>query len=108
DSGANMIQNLSLDTEENFKNSTYTIERLARLDAGNRPIAQRLDIHVLDTIFTKQLRQRGVQSHPQLGVLKSDSTTTKVATSEFNIKDREYTIPIFYDNNDKPQYLLTT
>lgn len=108
DSGANMIQNLSLDTEENFKNSTYTIERLARLDAGNRPIAQRLDIHVLDSIFTKQLRQRGVQSHPQLGVLNSDSTTTKVATSEFNIKDREYTIPIFYDNNDKPQYLLTT
>jgi len=108
DSGANMIQNLSLDTEENFKNSTYTIERLARLDAGNRPIAQRLDIKILDSIFTKQLRQRGVQSHPQLAVIKADSTATEVATSEFDLKDREYTIPVFYDNHDKPQYLLTT
>src|SRR5690606_30235614 len=108
DSGANMIQNLSLDTEENFKNSTYTIERLARLDAGNRPIGQRLDINVLDSIFTKQLRQRGVQSHPQLAVLTKDSAATKVATSEFDLKDSEYTIPIFYDNNDKPQYLFTT
>lgn len=108
DSGANMIQNLSLDTEENFKNSTYTIERLARLDAGNRPIDDRIDIRELDSIFTQQLRKRGVQSHPQLAVLKADSTQTKVATEEFDLKDREYTIPVFYDNNDKPQYLLTT
>src|SRR5690606_15886531 len=108
DSGANMIQNLTLDTEENFKNSTYTIERLARLDAGNRPIDKRIDIEVLDSIFTRQLRQRGVQSHPQLAVLKADSVTTKVSTADFNLKDREYTIPLFFDNNDKPQYLITT
>src|SRR5690554_5525258 len=108
DFGANMIQNLTLDTEENFKNSTYTIERLARLDAGNRPIDKRIDIEMLDSIFTRQLRQRGVQSHPQLAVLKADSVTTKVSTTDFNLKDKEYTIPLFYDNNDKPQYLITT
>jgi len=108
DSGVNVIQNLSLNTEENFKNSNFTIERLARLDAGNRPIDKRLDIQLLDSVFTKQLRKRGVQSHPQLAVLNADSTVTKVKSGNFDIKDKEFTIPIFYDNNDKPQYLLAT
>ncbi|MFV0305247.1 MAG: sensor histidine kinase [Moheibacter sp.] len=108
DSGANMIQNLSLDAEENFKNSTFTIERLARLDAGNRPIDMRVDIKILDSIFIKQLRKRGVRSHPQLAVLKADSTLTKVKTTEFKLKDREFTIPLFYDNTDKPQFLIST
>lgn len=108
DSGANIIQNFSLNTEENFKNSTYTIERLARLDAGNRPIDKRVDIELIDSIFTKELRIRGVQSHPQIALLKSDSTLTKVVTKEFDLSDREYTIPIFYDKDDRPQYLITT
>ena len=108
DSGANMIQNLNLDTEENFKNSTFTIERLARLDAGNRPIDARLNLSIVDSIFTEQLRKRGVQSHPQLAILKSDSTVTKVSSVEFKLNDSEYTIPIFYDTNDKPQYLIST
>src|SRR5690606_9252404 len=108
DSGVNVIQNLSLNTEENFKNSNFTIERLARLDAGNRPIDKRLDIQLLDSVFTKQLRKRGVQSHPQLAVLNADSTVTKVKSENFDIKNKEFTIPIFYDNNDKPQYLLAT
>ena len=108
DSGANMIQNLNLDTEENFKNSTFTIERLARLDAGNRPIDARLNLSIVDSIFTEQLRKRGVQSHPQLAILKSDSTVTKVSSVEFKLNDSEYIIPIFYDTNDKPQYLIST
>lgn len=108
DSGANMIQNLNLDTEENFKNSTFSIERLARLDAGNRPLTGRLNFKLLDSIYNKQLRIRGVQSHPQLAILKADSTLTKVVSSEFKLKHREYTVPIFYDNNDKPEFLLTT
>jgi len=108
DSGANMIQNLNLDTEENFKNSTFTIERLARLDAGNRPIDARLNLSIVDSIFTEQLRKRGVQSHPQLAILKSDSMVTKVSSVEFKLNDSEYTIPIFYDTNDKPQYLIST
>lgn len=108
DSGANIIQNLTLDTEENFKNSTFTIERLARLDAGNRPIENRLNFKILDSIFTKQLRIRGVQSHPQLAVLKSDSTLTKIKSEEFQLKNKEYTTPIFYDNENQPEFLLST
>jgi len=108
DSGVNTIENLTLNTEENFKNSTYTLERLARLDAGNRPIESRIDFKSIDSVFVKQLRKRGVQSHPQIAVLKADSTLTKVASEEFDLKDKEYTIPIFYDNNDKPQYFIST
>lgn len=107
DSGANMIQDLNLDTEENFKNSTFSIERLARLDAGNRPIDTRLNFESLDSIFINQLRKRGVQSHPQLAILKSDSTLTKVSSLEYKIKHSEYAIPIFYDTNDKPEYLIS-
>lgn len=108
DSGASMIQNLSLDNEENFKNANFSIERLARLDAGNRPIDKRIDLERVEAIFNKQLKVRGVQSHPQMAILKSDSTQTKIQTPEFNLKDKEYTIPIFYDNSDKPQYLIST
>lgn len=108
DSGTDIIQNLSFNTEENFKNSTYTIERLARLDAGNRPIDKRVDIELIDSIFVKELRVRGVQSHPQIALLKADSALTKVFTENFDLKDREYTIPIFYDKDDRPQYLITT
>ena len=108
DSGASIIQNFSLDNEENFINSTFTIERLARLDAGNRPIGKRINFEQLDSVFYKQLRKRGVQSNPQLAVLKSDSTLTDIASPNFNLKDKEYIIPIFYDNNDRPQFLLAS
>lgn len=108
DSGANMIQNLSLNAEENFKNANYTIERLARLDAGNRPIDDRINLKTIDSIFLKHLRKRGVQSHPQLAVLRADSAMTKIVDPEFKLKNREYTIPLFYDNNDKPQFLIST
>ena len=108
DSGANVIQNLTLDTEENFKNSTFTLERLARLDAGNRPIDKRVNIHLIDSVFTKQLRKRGVQSHPQIGILKADSTLSLVASEAFKLREREYMIPLFYDNNDQPKFYIST
>ena len=108
DSGTSFIQNFSLNTEENFKNSTYTLERLARLDAGNRPIDKRVDIEFIDSVFVRELRVRGVQSHPQLALLKPDSALTNVRSEEFNLKDKEYTIPIFYDKDDRPQFLITT
>lgn len=108
DSGANIIQNLSMDNEENFKNANFSIERLARLDAGNRPIEKRINLNKIETIFNKELRKRGVQSHPQIGILKADSTQTELLTQEFKVKEREYTIPLFYDNNDKPQFLIST
>lgn len=108
DSGANMVLDFSLDTEENFKNSTFSIERLARLDAGNRPIDARINFESIDSIFNSQLRIRGVQSHPQLAILKADSTATNVASQEFKTKEIEYTIPIFYDTNDQPEYLIST
>ncbi|MFA7686763.1 MAG: HAMP domain-containing sensor histidine kinase [Moheibacter sp.] len=108
DSGTSFIQNFSLNTEENFKNSTYTLERLARLDAGNRPIDKRVDIEFIDSVFVRELRIRGVQSHPQLALLKPDSALTNVRSEEFNLKDKEYTIPIFYDKDDRPQFLITT
>jgi|SRR5690554_4291577 two-component system phosphate regulon sensor histidine kinase PhoR len=107
DSGADIIQNLSLDNEENFKNANFSIERLARLDAGNRPISKRINLALLDSVFNKQLKRRGVMSHPQLAVLNSDSTLTDIASGGFNLKEKEYTIPIFYDNNDRPQYLIS-
>lgn len=108
DSGANIIQNLSLDNEENFKNANFSIERLARIDAGNRPIEKRLSFEVLDSVFNKQLRRRGVQSHPQLAVLSADSAVTSVASSGFDLKEKEFTIPVFYDNSDRPQFLIST
>lgn len=108
DSGTSFIQNFSLNTEENFKNSTYTLERLARLDAGNRPIDKRVDIEFIDSVFVRELRIRGVQSHPQLALLKPDSALTNVRSEEFNLIDKEYTIPIFYDKDDRPQFLITT
>lgn len=108
DSGASVIQNLSLDTEENFKNSTFTIERLARLDAGNRPIDKRINIHFIDSVFVKELRIRGVQSHPKIAILKADSTLTNVVSKDFDLSEKEFTIPLFYDNEDKAQFLITT
>ena len=108
DSGANVIQNLSIDTEENFKNSTFTIERLARLDAGNRPIDKRIDINWVDSVFTHELRVRGVHSHPRVAVLKADSTLTKVADKGFDLANKEFTIPVFYDNEGRTQYFITT
>lgn len=107
DSGANMVQNLSLDAEENFKNSTFTLERLARLDMGNKPLDQRTDEKSIDSVFVSQLQKIGVQSQPKFAVLKADSALTKVVSPGFDIRKKEYTIPLFYDNNDRPQYLIS-
>lgn len=102
DSSAQGISPLNLNFEEAFKNSTYSIERLARIDAGSKPIQKRISLEMLDSIFKKELKHRGIHANPEIGITKKDSLLTNVHSQHFKLSDTNYSIPVFYDKDEHP------
>ena len=104
DTSAIGVSPLNMNFEEAFKNSTYSIERLARIDAGTKPIEMRVSLEVIDSSFKKELKHRGVHANPELGITKVDSGDTKIKTHNFRLADTNYSIPLFYDKDEHPVY----
>ncbi|WP_068597562.1 sensor histidine kinase [Vaginella massiliensis] len=98
------ITPLSLNYEEAFKNSTYSIERFARLDAGSKPIDKRISIELIDSIFKKELKNRGIHTTPEIGILKGDSALTNIRSKNFRNENTRFSIPLFYDKDEHPAF----
>lgn len=99
---------MSLNYEEAFKNSSYSIERFARLDAGSKPIDKRISLEVIDSIFKKELKNRGIHTTPEIGISKADSVNTKIASKNFKMDNVRFSIPLFYDKDEHPVYYFNT
>ncbi len=107
DSTSKDFQPLDINLESNFRNGTYSLERFAQFDAGNKPIQRRINIETLDSIFRKKLAKYGIKTDFDIAVLNSDSTLTKVKSDYFVLSPKDYTAPLFEGNNGKTSYYLS-
>ena len=107
DSASKGIGNLNLNLEESLRDGTYTIENMARWDAGTTPLDKRISYKMLDSIFTKELHRFGIKATPRLGVITKDSLLTNIKSENFKEKNIKFTVPLFYDKDDHAEYNLT-
>lgn len=107
DSSLQEFQPIDVNLESEFKDASYTIERFAKFDAGNKPITRRVDLNKLDSIFGKKLKKWQIATPFELGVLARDSTSVTMQTKAFTTTSQNYLSPLFFDRDDVPSYYLS-
>ena len=107
DSNLQNFQPIDVNLESEFKDASYTLERFARFDAGNKPITRRINLNKLDSIFRNKLHKWNIETPFELGVMNSDSTTVAMRTKNFIQSSQNYFSPLFYKRDDTPSYYLS-
>lgn len=106
DSSLKNFEPIKVNLESEFKDASYSLERFARFDAGNKPINQRVNLATLDSIFYKKLNEWQIKTPFELAVLKADSSTA--IESKNYIKNKcNHTTPLFIDNKNTPSFFLS-
>lgn len=107
DSSMKGFQPLPVDLSSEFQNGSYTLERFARIDTGNKPINKRVNLNKLDSIFNKKLIEWNAETNFSLAVINAKTNAIALKKTDFkNIKENFKTV-LFYDRNDKPSHLLS-
>ena len=107
DSASKGIGKLNLKLEESLRDGTYTIENMARWDAGTTPLDKRISYKTIDSIFKKELHRYGIKATPKLGIITKDSLLTNIKSENFKEKNIKFIVPLFSDKDDKVEYSLT-
>ncbi|MDO5656473.1 MAG: HAMP domain-containing sensor histidine kinase [Flavobacteriaceae bacterium] len=107
DSNIHHFQPIDVNLDSEFRDASYTLERFARFDAGNKPISKRINLNKLDSIFRIKLKKWNIDTSFELGILNKDSTTIAMKTKNFNLSRQNYLAPVFYNRDDTPSYYLS-
>lgn len=107
DSSLGNFQPINVNLESEFKDASFTLERFAQFDAGNKPISRRIDLNKIDSVFHKKLKKWNAKTPFELGVLANDSASITMQTKSFSATPDNYLTPLFYDKNDNPSYYLS-
>lgn len=101
------LSKLNLNLEESLNDGTYTLESVARWDAGTTPINKRISLKVLDSIFKQELKIRGIHSPAKIAVFTKDTVMTTIHSENFKQKEIGFTVPLFYNKDDHAEYNFT-
>ncbi len=104
----NTPEPLTSEINNNINNNTFQLKEFAKLNATNLPINQRVEPKVLDSVLSKELRMKGIDTQFGFGVLDKNNNITSVANKVFKEeKDKaNYSYPLFTDSKDRTIYTL--
>ncbi|MGI9526167.1 MAG: sensor histidine kinase [Weeksellaceae bacterium] len=107
DSSVQGFSPIQVNLESEFRDASYSLERFARFDAGNKPIAQRVSIEELDSIFGEKLKKWNIDTPFELAVLDKDSTSIALESKRYVKKPSNHATALFRDNEDMPSHFLS-
>ncbi len=91
-----------------IQSGEYNLREFVKVNATGLPINQRIDGKTLDSILSKELRMKGIETKFGYAVLDAKNALTSVANSIY--KDEKnadsYSYPLFTDNQEKTLYSL--
>lgn len=107
DSTVDKFKPLDVNLDREFKDASYTLERFARFDAGNKPIKDRINLKVLDSLFTKNMVKWNCKTYFELAVLDTDTTKILLKDKNFKLSNNNLTTTLFYNKNDEASHYLS-
>lgn len=107
DSAIKNFRPIEVNLESEFRDASYSLERFARFDAGNKPINQRVSIETLDSIFAQKLKKWNIDTPFELAVLGQDSSTIALESKHFIKENNNHITPLFRNNQDIPSHFLS-
>lgn len=109
DSGTNIsVENFDVDFENTFRNSTYSLERFAKIDAGNKPISKRISISKLDSIYQTELKNLGINTKTKIAVLDKNNQQVLMQSNGYINNKTNFSVPLFKDSDDRPSFYFST
>ncbi|RRQ45134.1 sensor histidine kinase [Chryseobacterium sp. SC28] len=99
-----LTTNLSRDLD----NNSFQMKEFARLSATNLPIEKRVSSKIIDSVLSKELKLKGIDTKFGYGIINKDNKLTSIANNIYlDQKDKtNYTYPLFTDSKDRTLYTL--
>jgi len=99
---------LTTQISKDLDNSTYTLNEFAKLNASNLPIEKRVDAKIIDSVLTKELKLKGIDTKFGFGIIDKSNKLSSITNNTYlDQKDKSnYTYPLFTDSKDRTLYTL--
>jgi len=99
---------LTSEINSDIESGDYELKEFVRVAGTNRPISKRVDLKTLDSVITKELRMKGINSDFGYGVSDRNNKLTNIANKIFKEKkdSNSYSYPLFTDTKDRTLYTL--
>lgn len=99
---------LTTDLSKDLDNNNYQMKEFVRLNASSLPIEKRTDNNLIDSVLSKELKLKGIDTKFGFGIIDKNNKLTSVANNIYlGEKDKtNYTYPLFTDNKDRTLYTL--
>lgn len=103
----NKQEPLTSDLSRSLENGEYTIKDFVRVAGTNLPIKKRVNEKILDSVVTKELKLRGINTPVGFAIFDKNEKQTNILNSLFKKEDKEtYKYPLFLDAEYKTLYTL--
>lgn len=105
---ASTPEKLTPEITQTIRDNTYQLKEFAKLNATSLPIEKRVNAKLLDSILTRELRMKGINTDFGFAVYDKNNETTSVANSLYKeVKDKTaYSYPLFTDSKERTLYTL--
>ncbi len=100
---------LTEDLNRSIQSGEYTLREFVQLIGINLPVEKRVVPEVLDSVISRELRLKGIDTKFGYGILDNRNNLTPVANEIFKVEKNadSYTYPIFSDSKDRTIYSLS-
>lgn len=99
---------LTTDLSKDLDNNSYQMKDFVRLNASNLPIEKRIDTKNIDSILSKELKMKGINTKFGFGIIDKNNKLTSVANNIYLDQKNKtnYSYPLFMDGKDQILYTL--
>lgn len=99
---------LTSQISKDLDNSTFQLKEFAKLNGNNLPIEKRVDNKTIDSVLTKELKLKGIDTKFGFGIIDKTNKLTSLSNNTYlDQKDKtNYTYPLFTDSKDHTLYTL--
>lgn len=104
----NSPEPLTTNISRDLDNNSFQMKEFARLSATSLPIEKRVNNKTIDSVLSKELRLKGIDTKFGFGVIDKNNKLTTIANNIYlDQKDKtNYSYPIFTDTKDRTLYTL--
>lgn len=105
----NTPEQLTADLNQSIQNGEFSLREFAKLNASNMPINRRVDSKTLDSVVTKELKMKGINTKFGFSVIDKNNKSTAITNKAYNEakNNTNYSYPLFTDNKDRTLYSLS-
>lgn len=103
----NQQEALTSDLNKSLESGDYTMKDYVRVAGTNLPLTKRVSEKVLDSVVTKELKLRGINTPVGFAIYNKDNKPTKIINALFkNDGKNVYKYPLFLDADYRTLYSL--